>query len=81
MAAPMEIRIVEYQTRWVQEFETIARVLHDAVGGLALRINHIRSTSVPGLAAKDVIDVQVTTQWRIEHYSEMARFERSTHLE
>src|SRR5437660_9517044 len=27
---------------------------------LALRIDHIGSTSVPGLAAKDVIDVQVT---------------------
>ncbi len=31
-----------------------------AVGPLALRIDHIGSTSVPGFAAKDVIDVQVT---------------------
>lgn len=62
MAAPREIRIVEYQTRWVQEFEAIAHVLHGALGSLALRIDHIGSTSVPGLAAKDVIDVQVTVE-------------------
>jgi GrpB-like predicted nucleotidyltransferase (UPF0157 family) len=31
-----------------------------ALGERALRIDHIGSTSVPGLAAKDVIDVQVT---------------------
>ena len=30
------------------------------VGALALRIDHIGSTSVPGLAAKDVIDTQIT---------------------
>lgn len=62
MAAPREIRIVEYQTRWVQEFDAIARVLRDVLGSLALRIDHIGSTSVPGLAAKDIIDVQVTVQ-------------------
>ncbi|MGZ3663716.1 MAG: GrpB family protein [Ktedonobacterales bacterium] len=62
MAAPAEIRIVEYQTRWIQEFNAIARGLRDALGSLALRIDHIGSTSVTGLAAKDIIDVQVTVQ-------------------
>jgi GrpB-like predicted nucleotidyltransferase (UPF0157 family) len=60
MAAPREIRIVEYQTRWLQEFDAIARDLRDALGSLALRIDHIGSSSVPGLAAKDIIDIQVT---------------------
>lgn len=62
MAKSAEIRIVDYQARWVQEYEEIAHALHDALGGLALRIDHIGSTSVPGLAAKDVIDVQVTVR-------------------
>lgn len=62
MGKPAEIRIVEYQARWAQEFEAIAHVLHDALGGLALRVDHIGSTSVPGLAAKDVIDMQVTVR-------------------
>lgn len=38
----------------------MASPLREALGNLALRIDHIGSTSVPGLAAKDVIDVQIT---------------------
>lgn len=52
--------IVEPRTSWAREFEDIAARLREAFGPLALRIDHIGSTSVAGLAAKDVIDVQVT---------------------
>lgn len=55
-----EIVIVEYRPTWPQEFQRIARQLQDALGDLALRIDHIGSTSVAGLAAKDIIDAQVT---------------------
>ena len=54
------IEIVPHQERWVQEFRQIGRELRAGLGDLALRIDHIGSTSVPGLAAKDLIDVQVT---------------------
>ena len=54
------ISIVPYETSWPEAFIAIARPLRMALGELALRIDHIGSTSVPGLAAKDVIDVQVT---------------------
>jgi GrpB-like predicted nucleotidyltransferase (UPF0157 family) len=40
----------------------IAARLRDALGDLALRIEHIGSTSVPGLAAKDLVDVQVSVR-------------------
>jgi len=36
--------------------------LREALGGLALRIDHIGSTSVPGLAAKPIIDIQVSVE-------------------
>jgi GrpB-like predicted nucleotidyltransferase (UPF0157 family) len=52
--------IVEYRPDWPDEFAAIARPLHEALGDLALRIDHIGSTAVPGLAAKDIIDVQIT---------------------
>ena len=54
------ITIVAYDTSWPEAFISVAQPLRTALGELALRIDHIGSTSVPGLAAKDVIDVQVT---------------------
>ena len=54
------VDIIPYQKRWSDEFEEIASVLRAGLGSLALRIDHIGSTAVPGLAAKDVIDIQIT---------------------
>lgn len=54
------VEIVPYQERWPIEFQAIAANLRQALGDLALRIDHIGSTSVPGLPAKDVIDIQIT---------------------
>jgi GrpB-like predicted nucleotidyltransferase (UPF0157 family) len=54
------IEIVPYQDRWPGEFAALGRRLRSALGDAALRIDHIGSTAVPGLAAKDVIDVQVS---------------------
>src|SRR5215470_15979421 len=54
-----EIRIVDYDTDWPKMFETHAKIIADALGGSALRIEHIGSTSVPGLAAKAIIDILV----------------------
>jgi GrpB-like predicted nucleotidyltransferase (UPF0157 family) len=54
------IEIVDYQPTWPADFATLAGALRRALGSHALRIDHIGSTSVPGLPAKDVIDMQVT---------------------
>ncbi|MCW3463814.1 GrpB family protein [Chitinophaga nivalis] len=54
------ITIVPYRPEWPEEFRTIAQQLQTLLGPAALAIDHIGSTSVPGLAAKDVIDIQVT---------------------
>ena len=56
------IIISKYNPKWVEEFESIKSSLHEILGDLALRIDHIGSTSVPGLGAKDVIDVQITVR-------------------
>lgn len=54
------VTIVEPKSTWPTEFEAIAVALRKALGPLALRVDHIGSTAVPDLPAKDVIDVQVT---------------------
>jgi GrpB-like predicted nucleotidyltransferase (UPF0157 family) len=54
------VEIVEPSVHWPDEFTAIAHKLRTCLGPVALRIDHIGSTSVPGLPAKDVIDVQVT---------------------
>jgi len=51
------IVLAEYDPGWPQLFEREAERIRAAVGERALRIEHAGSTSVPGLAAKPVIDV------------------------
>jgi GrpB-like predicted nucleotidyltransferase (UPF0157 family) len=52
--------IASYSEHWPAAFAAIARRIRAALGTAALRVDHIGSTAVPGLPAKNVIDVQVT---------------------
>jgi GrpB-like predicted nucleotidyltransferase (UPF0157 family) len=52
--------ISDYEPSWPTRFRGFARSLRERLGQDAVRIDHIGSTSVPGLAAKDLIDIQVT---------------------
>ena len=54
------LEIIEYRTEWPRDFARYAEMLKSALGPLALRVDHIGSTAVPGMAAKNVIDIQVT---------------------
>lgn len=56
------IEIIAYRPEWPGEFAGICAGLRQALGPLAVRIDHIGSTAVPGLAAKDIIDIQVTVR-------------------
>lgn len=56
------IVIQPYDPEWTREFESIRSSLAEILGPRAVRIDHIGLTSVPGLSAKDVIDVQITVQ-------------------
>ncbi len=54
--------IIDHQESWANEFQTAGAQLRNVLGDSALRIDHIGSTSVPGLAAKDIIDIQITVE-------------------
>jgi len=53
----VRIAIEEYDRRWLERFRREEAKIRRALGERALRIEHVGSTSVPGLAAKPVIDV------------------------
>jgi GrpB-like predicted nucleotidyltransferase (UPF0157 family) len=54
-----EVEVVAYDPGWVRDFGVLAARLREELGARALRIDHIGSTSIPGMPAKSVIDVQV----------------------
>jgi GrpB-like predicted nucleotidyltransferase (UPF0157 family) len=55
----VQIKLLDYDPKWPREFERHANVIARALGDTALLIEHIGSTSVPGLAAKPIIDILV----------------------
>lgn len=51
------VLLVEYDPEWPRLFEREAARIRAALGDTALQIEHVGSTSIPGLAAKPVIDI------------------------
>lgn len=54
--------LVPADASWPEQATRIVNRLNTSCGHRALRIDHVGSTAVPGLDAKDVIDVQVTVE-------------------
>jgi GrpB-like predicted nucleotidyltransferase (UPF0157 family) len=51
------ITLVEYDSRWPELFAREASRIRAALASLTVRVEHVGSTSVPGLAAKPIIDI------------------------
>lgn len=51
------ITLVEYDPRWPELFDREADRVRSILGNKALRVEHVGSTSVPGLCAKPIIDM------------------------
>jgi GrpB-like predicted nucleotidyltransferase (UPF0157 family) len=54
-----DFTVIPYQDDWVYEFEREAQILQSVLRENALRIEHIGSTSIPGMPAKAIIDIMV----------------------
>lgn len=54
------IAIVNPDPTWAAQFDKTAQVITNILGDKVVRVDHIGSTSVPGLAAKDILDIQAS---------------------
>ena len=60
MMLGMRVTVETYDSRWPRDFERIRLDLEAALGEVdLLRIEHVGSTSVPGLASKPILDIDV----------------------
>ncbi len=53
------IKVIPYTNEWRDQFEGIRNVLVERLDSLILGVEHVGSTSVPGLAAKPILDIDV----------------------
>ena len=54
--------VLPYNEKWKQDFIDIKTELSQALGKIAISIEHVGSTSVEGLAAKPIIDIDVVVK-------------------
>jgi len=57
---PRLITISDWSPDWATQFAIKAGAIRQALGALAQRIDHVGSTAIAGLAAKPIIDIQVS---------------------
>lgn len=60
------IQVVDYDPEWSQQFCRLRESIWPLVSDLAITVEHVGSTSVPGLAAKPVIDMDIVIPSRNE---------------
>ena len=57
-----EIVVNDYDPNWPDWFETVRRSIWPVIEDIAVRIDHVGSTAVPGLAAKPIIDMDIVVE-------------------
>ena len=57
---PTKVVLSAYDRAWPERAESLAAEMREVLGPAALRVDHIGSTAVPGMDAKDILDLQVS---------------------
>jgi GrpB-like predicted nucleotidyltransferase (UPF0157 family) len=60
------VQVVDYDLDWAEQFALLRNRLWPSVHDIALSVEHVGSTSVPGLAAKPIIDLDMVIPTRSE---------------
>jgi GrpB-like predicted nucleotidyltransferase (UPF0157 family) len=56
------VELSEYDPAWAERFRVLGERVRAALGAAVLRVEHVGSTAVPGLAAKPIVDLDVVVQ-------------------
>ncbi len=71
-----EIAVVDADPRWPQVFDELSAAIRRVLGDRVLELEHVGSTSVPGLAAKPIIDIDLTVADSSDEESYVPALER-----
>lgn len=72
----VDVKIVSYDRSWPEDYEQLAAMVRAALGPQVLALDHVGSTSVPGLLAKPVIDIDLTVADGTDEVSYVPALER-----
>ncbi|NYG55842.1 GrpB family protein [Nocardioides perillae] len=74
---PRLVTVVPYDPAWPEAYEQVAARVRSALGDAVLTLEHVGSTAVPGLAAKAVVDVDLTVADPADEASWLPPLERA----
>ncbi len=74
------IVVADYDPAWPERFRREEAKLRAALGGAALSVEHIGSTSVPGLAAKPIVDILLVVEDSGDEASYLPALEESGYV-
>ena len=74
------ITLVEYDPNWPELFEQEAARIRSVLGNKALQIEHVGSTSVPGLCAKPIIDMLLVVKDSADELSYVPALEAAGYI-
>ncbi|MBA2533493.1 MAG: GrpB family protein, partial [Rubrobacter sp.] len=72
--------VADYDPAWPERFRREEAKLRAALGGAALSVEHIGSTSVPGLAAKPIVDILLVVEDSGDEASYLPALEESGYV-
>jgi GrpB-like predicted nucleotidyltransferase (UPF0157 family) len=74
------VTLVSYDPEWPRLYEREAARIREALGDRLIRIEHTGSTSVPGLAAKPIIDITLVVADSADEASYVPQLERAGYV-
>lgn len=71
------IHVVPYDATWPATYARLAEVIRGALGDRAVHVEHVGSTSVPGMSAKPTVDIDLTVADPTDEADYVADLERA----